>query len=582
MFNSFQFSNQVSPGIFRLIGVLLLLMLSIELFAACDGKTGADGPQGATGTTGSMGPQGKTGSDGADGPKGDVGDLGPAGPKGDLGPAGPKGDTGPAGPKGDTGVAGPVGPAGNSVGIEAGDGLILTGDVLTAHVTGSGEANSLARSDHDHDTDYYGLSAVDSAITVAKAWDGLIGVPSGLSDGVDDDTLAALSCTDGQTATYGSGGWACGSAGGSGGVVRTLTNVVTTLASGVANGRDMVMEMGQDGLLFIVYYDRNVQRVNTVHCTAVDCSTFESTVHTSSGKAGEFLDMAIGLDGRPIISMYDNSLNSDLTVEYNLKVMRCADVACTSGSTVTVDEVGDVGQYNSIAIRPNGMPVISYRDFTNGELKYAFCKDAACATSDIVSVDTINDATHTEVIFGFDGLPVIAYRSEAAKSLHVAHCTDEKCVAKTLTTVDSATNTGEYTTLMVGSDGYISMAYFDRTSDSLKVLHCDRLDCIATTKTIADNSGSSGQWPAIVVGTDGFPLVFFEDKRKNSLRMVKCLDVSCTTSLSKQLVTEGVVGRKNVAVMRSDGTPVILYEDLDNEQVNMLSCANSLCLPYNG
>jgi len=198
-----------------------------------------------------------------------------------------------------------------------------------------------------------------------------------------------------------------------------------------------------------------------------------------------------------VISLYDNTINTDQAVEFNLKVARCADIPCTSSTIVTVDETAAAGQYNSIAIRPNGMPVITYRDFTNGQLKFAFCNDAACVTSDQTVVDSINDPTHIEVIIGFDDLPLIAFRNAVSRSLHVVHCTNEKCTASTDTVADAASNTGEYVSLMVGSDGYVSMAYFDGPSDSLKVLHCSTLECAASTTTVADNSGSSGQWPTI-------------------------------------------------------------------------------------
>jgi len=87
--------------------------------------------------------------------------------------------------------------------------------VLSADVSGSGSVTSLSRSDHDHDTEYYGISAVDAAIAAGSSWDGLTNVPSGIADGIDADTLANLTCSDGQAATYSGAAWECGSAGGS-------------------------------------------------------------------------------------------------------------------------------------------------------------------------------------------------------------------------------------------------------------------------------------------------------------------------------------------------------------------------------
>jgi hypothetical protein len=57
-------------------------------------------------------------------------------------------------------------------------------------------------------------------------WSKLTGLPAGLADG-DDDTLAALSCSDGEVAAWdaSSSAWGCASSGGGGGAVAT---VITT------------------------------------------------------------------------------------------------------------------------------------------------------------------------------------------------------------------------------------------------------------------------------------------------------------------------------------------------------------------
>ncbi len=201
---------------------------------------------------------------------------------------------------------------------------------------------------------------------------------------------------------------------------------------------------------------------------------------------GRVSDLAIGADGRPVISLYDNTAHAYQTTEFNLKLLRCADVSFTSISAVIVDETADVGQHNSVAIRSNGMPVIAYRD-------------------------------------------------EGTKSLRVAHCTDEKCLAKTFTLIDSTSNTGEYVELIIGADGLGVMAYYDQSSDSLKVTHCSTIECSAFTTTVIDNSGASGRWPAITIGQDGNPIIFFEDRFKTALRMVRSNDAACTTSIAGSL-----------------------------------------------
>ncbi len=82
------------------------------------------------------------------------------------------------------------------------------------------------------------------------------------------------------------------------------------------------------------------------------------------------------------------------------------------GNTVTtLDDVGDVGQYTSITIGVDGLPIISYADITVEALKVAHCNDVACAEpATITTVD--NDGNlggFSSIAIGSDGLPIISY-----------------------------------------------------------------------------------------------------------------------------------------------------------------------------
>ena len=62
-----------------------------------------------------------------------------------------------------------------------------------------------------------------------------------------------------------------------------------------------------------------------------------------------------------------------------------------AGITTTVDSIGDVGQYTSLALNSSGFPFISYYDYTNRDLKVAVCGDATCSAKTITTVDSIGD-----------------------------------------------------------------------------------------------------------------------------------------------------------------------------------------------
>ena len=97
------------------------------------------------------------------------------------------------------------------------------------------------------------------------------------------------------------------------------------------------------------------------------------TLLDSAGDVGQYTSIAIGADGLPVISYYDGA-NTDL------KVAHCGSAACAGGNTLTtVDSAGVVGSSTSIAIGADGFPVISYYDNTNGDLKAAHCHTFSCS-----------------------------------------------------------------------------------------------------------------------------------------------------------------------------------------------------------
>ena len=111
---------------------------------------------------------------------------------------------------------------------------------------------------------------------------------------------------------------------------------------------------------------------------------------------------------------------------------KCINAACTGASTVTtVDASGfTVGQFTSITLGADGLPVISYSDVSFGDLRVAKCINAACTgASTITTVDSVgNVGSHTSITLGADGLPVISYYDITNGDLKVAKCTSASCV----------------------------------------------------------------------------------------------------------------------------------------------------------
>ena len=254
---------------------------------------------------------------------------------------------------------------------------------------------------------------------------------------------------------------------------------VDTLDSTGNVGEYTAIAIGAGGLPVISYFNRTNGVLKVARCANADCSGGGSTLNAvdSGGTVGEHTSIAIGADGLPVIAYHDGA-------NFALKVAKCADAVCSAGTSTlsTVDSGGTLGFNNSIAIGADGLPVISYWDNSNGNLKVAKCVNAACTTG-TSALSTVDSAgvvgLYTSIAVGADGLPVISYYDLTNTNLKVAKCANAACTAGTsaLSTVDSSGEVGLYTSIAIGLDGLPVIAYYDNSFGRLKAAKCANAFC---------------------------------------------------------------------------------------------------------
>ena len=198
------------------------------------------------------------------------------------------------------------------------------------------------------------------------------------------------------------------------------------------------------------------------------------SVLDTAGDVGEFTSIAIGADGNPIISYYDNS-NDDL------KVVKCTNPSCSSfNAPIALDTAGVVGDQNSIAIGTDGNPIISYYDYSNGDLKVVKCSSPSCSSFNApIALDTAgNVGSYTSIAIGADGNPIISYFDDANNDLKVVKCSSQSCSSfNAPITLDSAGYVGEYSSIAIGADGNPIISYFNYDNGDLKVYSCGDEAC---------------------------------------------------------------------------------------------------------
>ncbi|QQR76026.1 MAG: hypothetical protein IPJ17_10790 [Holophagales bacterium] len=244
-------------------------------------------------------------------------------------------------------------------------------------------------------------------------------------------------------------------------------------------GNSSSIAIGDDGFPVVSYLDATLDALKVAKCNDAACTTSTRTVvHDPVDQILGKTSLAIGNDGKPVISFLDWTAGT-------LKVAKCNDVACTGGGETisTVDDSAWVGSNSSIAIGLDGFPVISYFDDTNDDLKVAKCNDAACAGGNetITTVDGFSESVgwYTSIAIGTDGFPTVSYLNFEFNQVRLLKCSSASCAApgRTISVVDSSTLVSCQTAIAIGRDGFPLVAYCDSAGNTLHLAKCNNATC---------------------------------------------------------------------------------------------------------
>jgi len=137
----------------------------------------------------------------------------------------------------------------------------------------------------------------------------------------------------------------------------TVTSSSILSEPGIARS---AMVLGVDGLALAVVDGAGV---SFAHCDDGLCST-STSYQWFGGTHVDNISVAIGSAGLPLIAHW-HDLDNDL------RLARCGDPVCTDASFTTVVEMGNVGEHSSIAVGPDGRGIVSYYDTGYQALKVA-------------------------------------------------------------------------------------------------------------------------------------------------------------------------------------------------------------------
>lgn len=157
----------------------------------------------------------------------------------------------------------------------------------------------------------------------------------------------------------------------------------------------------------ISYHDYTNANLKLMVCNTVNCdSTQTPRVIDNNGNVGTYSTLAMTSDNIPVMIYYD-------VTNGNLKMAICNNTNCLMPTLRIVDSTGDAGEYHSLKLTKSNIPVMSYTDTSKGTLKLAWCDTLTCANPTIQTLDILNTMfaiEYNSLALTSTGIPIVSYK----------------------------------------------------------------------------------------------------------------------------------------------------------------------------
>jgi hypothetical protein len=187
----------------------------------------------------------------------------------------------------------------------------------------------------------------------------------------------------------------------------------------------------------VSYFDVTNWDLKVLHCDDPNCDGTGDSITVPDMGGGLYTSLALDASGNPVISYCGNT---------GLHVLHCDDPNCDGvGESITAPDIGcPFCRYTTLALDAGGNPVVGYFDHTetDGDLKLVHCDDPNCSGGDesITSPDTGGRVgAYTSLALDASGNPVVSYWDYTNGDLKILRCNDPNCdgVGESITSPDT-------------------------------------------------------------------------------------------------------------------------------------------------
>ena len=288
----------------------------------------------------------------------------------------------------------------------------------------------------------------------------------------------------------------------------------------------------------IAFYDEEHQDLKYAVCN-VDCeiaANWTKTFVDTGGDVGQYPAIVLDDPGNPRIVYYDND-------EPDTKLAYC-DSSChdpTSWTTIVIDVLGGYNRIDTV-IGPGGSIHAAYRTRVGERLRYLECSSGCTDPADwaAVTVDTLGDVgSYTSLAVDSSGNPRVLYQEHAGNTLNLAVC-DGNCTdaanwsSLVLDTLPGYNAQADQQLALTPGDGarIIYRRLDDVTGDSeIRFSGCES-DCTnpaqwSSPEVVLQDTQSASVSETLRMGLedDGRPFVILRDENYDLSLISDCTDV---------------------------------------------------------